>query len=157
MQVSASKIKKVIGRAETIALPELGSAEVPARIDTGAKTSSIWASHMVEANGVLQFTLFDQPSPLYTGRMHRTTEFEKVIVASSNGIEQERYKVRLLLKLKGKKIRGRFTLADRSSQAYPVLIGRNVLRGKFIVDVTRGKPLYQEEHERSEQLQSKLQ
>ena len=156
MQVSTSKTKKVIGRAEAIALPELGSAEVSARIDTGAKTSSIWASHLREENGVLHFTLFDTPSVHYTGRVHRTSEFERVIVANSTGQEQERYKVRLLIKLKGKKIRGRFTLADRSTQAYPVLVGRNVLRGKFIVDVTRGKPLYQEERERSEQLQSKL-
>jgi hypothetical protein len=156
MQVSTSKTKKVIGRAETIALPELGSAEVPCRVDTGAKTSSIWASNIREEDGVLQFTLFGTSSPLYTGLMHHTTEFEKVVVASSTGEEQERYKVRLLLKLKGKRIRGRFTLADRSTQTYPVLLGRNVLRGKFIVDVTRGKPLYQEERERSERLQSKL-
>lgn len=156
MQAQAKKTKKVIGRAEIVTMPELGSAEVPVRIDTGAKTSSIWASHIREENGVLYFKLFDKPSKLYTGRTHQTTDFEKVIVASSMGDEQERYKVRLLIKLKGKKIRGRFTLADRSAQTYPVLLGRNVLRGKFVVDVSGGKPLYHEEQERSARLQSKL-
>lgn len=156
MQPKAVKTKKTIGRAEPIALPELGDTQVPARVDTGAKTSSIWASQMREEDGVLYFTLFAEGSDLYTGRTHHTHEFEKVVVASSNGQEQERYRVRLLIKLKGKKIRSRFTLADRSTQVYPVLLGRNVLRGKFIVDVTKGKPLYQEERNRSEQLQSKL-
>lgn len=157
MSASTSKIKKLIGRAETITLPELGATKIPARVDTGAKTSSIWASHIREENGVLYFTLFGEGSDLYTGRTHQTTEFEKVVVASSIGVEQERYKVRVLMQLKGKKIRGRFTLADRSAQTYPVLLGRNVLRGKFVVDVETGKPLYQEERERSNQLQSKLQ
>lgn len=156
MQTTAVKTKKVIGRAESIALPELGDAEVPARVDTGARTSSIWASHMREEDGVLYFTLFDEPSDLYTGRTHHTHQFEKVIVISSNGQEQERYCVRLLIKLKGKRIRCRFTLADRSTQVYPVLLGRNVLRGKFIVDVTKGKPLYQEERDHFDRLQSKL-
>lgn len=156
MQTKAVKTKKVIGRAESITLPELGDTKIPARVDTGAKTSSIWASHIREEDGVLHFTLFDEPSDLYTGRTHHIHEFEKVVVASSNGHEQERYRVRLLIKLKGKRIRSRFTLADRSTQVYPVLLGRNVLRGKFIVDVVKGKPLYQEERNRSEELQSKL-
>lgn len=156
MQAQAVKTKKTVGRVEAIALPELHGTPVPARIDTGARTSSIWASHIIEKDGVLHFTLFDTPSELYTGRTHQIREFERVIVASSTGEEQERYKVRLLIKLKGKKIRSRFTLADRSTQVYPVLLGRNVLRGKFVVDVTKGKPLYQEERERSERLQSKL-
>jgi hypothetical protein len=46
-----------------------------------------------------------------------------------------------------------FTLADRSSQVYPVLIGRATLRGKFIVDVQMGSPLREEEEKRSMELQ----
>ena len=154
--IKEEKPKLLIGRVENISLPELGSVKIPARVDTGAKTSSFWASNIREEDGLLSFTLFDKKSPLYTGKVHSTTEFYRVVVASSIGEEQERYKVRLLIKLKGKKIRTRFTLANRSQQAYPVLLGRNVLRGKFIVDVTKGKPLYQKERERSQKLQSKL-
>jgi hypothetical protein len=150
------KAKILIGRAEAITLPELGSVKIPARVDTGANTSAIWASHIREQDGALQFTLFGEQSSLYSGLVHHTSEFDKVVIATSTGQEQERYKVRLLIKLRGKKIRCRFTLADRSMQTYPVLLGRNVLRGKFVVDVTRGKPLYKEERERSQDLQAKL-
>jgi len=146
--------KKLIGRAETISFPEHGIEKVPARIDTGARTSAIWASTMQERGNVLYYTLFDKSSPFYTGEVLKTVQFKKVMVASSIGESQERYKIRLLIKLKGKKIRARMTLADRSQQAYPVLVGRNVLRGKFVVDVEGGKPLYHEERQRSEQLQS---
>jgi hypothetical protein len=41
-------------------------------------------------------------------------------------------------------------------QVYPVLIGRNVLRGKFIVDVKRGKPLIHQERLRSMRLRQRL-
>jgi hypothetical protein len=81
------------------------------------------------------------------------TDFEQVVVASSIGAEQARYKVNMLVKIRGKKIRTSFTLADRSQQAYPVLIGRNALRGKFLVDVQSGKPDYTAEKQRSAKLQ----
>ena len=156
MKTDIRKPKRVIGRAEVIKLPEVGATEVPARIDTGANTSAIWATNIVEQNGVLSFTLFGIESPLFSGHVHHMHDFDRVIVASSNGIEQERYKVRLLITLKGRRIRARFTLADRSTQTYPVLVGRNVLRGKFIVDVTRGRAQSEAESLRSEELQAKL-
>lgn len=131
---------KIIGRSELVAFPDVQSKPIPARIDTGAKTSALWASEIVQKDKELSFMLFDKTSPFYTGEHIVVPHFEKRLVASSNGAVQERYAVRLLVKIKGKKIRGYFTLADRSQQAYPVLIGRNVLRGKFLVDVQTGHP-----------------
>lgn len=148
--------KTMIGRAELLEFPELGISGVPARIDTGAKTSAIWATNIQEQDGVLTFVLFSNESSLHTGEAHMAEHFEKVAVASSNGQVEERYKVQLLVRLKGRKVRGRFTLAERSQQAYPVLVGRNILHGKFVVDVQSGKPLYKEERERSRELQAKL-
>lgn len=145
--------RKIIGRADRIDLPEADVHGIPARIDTGAKTSAIWASDVHEKGGGLAFTLFAPGSPLYTGKPQFAPSFTRVMVASSIGSEQDRYKVVLLVKLRGKKVRASFTLADRSQQAYPVLIGRNVLRGKFLVDVKSGRPDYNAESRRSEQLQ----
>ncbi|HSW90725.1 MAG TPA: hypothetical protein VLF64_01885, partial [Candidatus Saccharimonadales bacterium] len=59
--------RKIIGRADRIDLPELGFLGVPAKVDTGAKTSAIWASNIVERDGGLAFTLFDESYTLYTG------------------------------------------------------------------------------------------
>jgi hypothetical protein len=148
------EIRKVIGRAEKIHLPELGYISIPAKVDTGAKTSAIWASNIHERDGGLAFTLFAPGSPYYTGEEHFSPHFTQVVVASSIGTEEGRYKVVTLVKLRGKKVRSSFTLADRSKQAYPVLIGRNVLRGKFLVDVKSGRPDVKAEVQRSKQLQS---
>ncbi len=148
--------KLVIGRADTIAFPEQALFNIPAKVDTGAKTSAIWATNIVEHNGGVSFTFFGPKSPLYTGEEVFVKHFSRVIIASSIGAEQLRYKVTLLMKLRSKRIRASFTLADRSQQAYPVLIGRNALRGKFLVDVQSGQPDRIAEHRRSKQLQHEL-
>jgi hypothetical protein len=126
-----------IGQTELIRLPELLDQPVHARIDTGAKTSAIWASQVNRHPDGLEVVFFAKGADDYTGQVVHFTEFAETVVASSNGISQRRYKVRLLVKIQGRPIRAWFTLADRSSQVYPVLIGRNILRGKFIVDVAR--------------------
>lgn len=150
------KPKKIIGRADRVDLPEHGLFTVPAKVDTGAKTSAIWASNIQVREGGLAFSFFGSSSPLYTGEVHFVPKFERVIVASSIGVEEPRYKIILLVKIRGKKIRASFTLADRSKQAYPVLIGRNAIRGKFLVDVKAGKPDQRAEKQRSAALQQEL-
>jgi len=146
----------IIGRSEFVEFPVLGLVHVPARIDTGAKTSSVWASDIRITDGQLRFVLFDSPSKHFNGHEVVTRSFDKRMVASSNGMSEERYVVKLVVVLHGRKINASFTLADRSSQAYPVLIGRNVLRGKFLVDVSQGQPLTKAEKARSQQLQAQL-
>ncbi len=145
-----------IGRAEKVSFPEQELTDIPARIDTGAKTSAIWGSAHITDDGQLAVAFFDAQSPLYTGQVLPFAEYERIAVANSTGHVQERYKVRLLVRLDGRKIRAWFTLADRSTQVYPVLIGRNVLRGKFIVDVKKGDVLYAAERARAVQLQSHI-
>ncbi len=125
----------VIGQSEFIGFPEFNLDDLPARIDTGARTSAIWASDIKELNGQLSFKLFDKSSKYYTGQDLTFKTFEMRLVTPSNGITENRYMVKMLVVIGGKKIRARFTLANRSTQKYPVLIGRNVLRGKFIVDI----------------------
>ena len=148
------KPKNIIGRADQIDLPAQGLFGIPAKIDTGAKTSALWASNIHERDGGLAFTLFGPGSPLFTGEEQFSPIFETVTVASSIGEEEVRYKVRLLACILGRKIQMNFTLADRSTQAYPILIGRNALRGKFVVDVQSGKADWPAERQRSEELQS---
>lgn len=150
------KVIKQVGRAERVSLPELHFEHVYARIDTGARTSTIWVSQAEEHDGVLKVVFFGPQSPHYTGSVVSFQEFDRIAVASSIGHIQTRYKIQLLITLKGKKIRAWFTLADRSSQVYPVLIGRNVLKGKFIVDINQGRVLRQQEQERIKSLQTVL-
>lgn len=144
--------KKIIGRAEAVRFPELKQVPaVHARIDSGARTSAIWADAVVNQNGKLDVVFFGDLST-----KHTFSEFGRLAVATSTGQIDKRFTVRLLIVIKGKKIRATFTLANRASQVYPVLIGRNVLRGKFIVDVKMGAALKTAEQKRIESLQSQL-
>ena len=57
---------------------------------------------------------------------------------SAHGGLQVRFRIHLTIILGGKKIRGTFTLADRSKNKYPALIGCKILNKKFLVDVSKG-------------------
>ena len=128
-----------VGAAVPVDFPRLDILAVPARIDSGARISAIWATSITEKNGELSFVLFAAGSQHHTGTPVTTREYETRVVTSSNGAAEERYVVRLAVRLMGRTIHARFSLANRSTQAYPVLIGRNVLRGKFLVDVSHGR------------------
>lgn len=114
-----------------------GIAQVPAKTDTGATSSSIWASDLVvQQNGDLEFALFGPGSPFYTGeRIHIAHSQVRVrIVRNSTGDVFIRYQVPLSTVIGGRKVRIRYTLADRSRNHFPILIGRSTLKGRFLVD-----------------------
>lgn len=128
----------IIGRTASASFPGEKALDVPVKIDTGADGSSIWASDIrVDADGVLSFVLFDKVSPFYTGVRHETSEFDARLIRSSNGTAQVRYLVSLGIELNGRRIKGTFSLSDRSRNTYPVLVGCRLLKGKFLVDVSK--------------------
>jgi hypothetical protein len=127
--------KIIIGQIGEVIFPELSDIAIEARIDTGAQTSAVWVSNVSETADGLSVVFFDETSELYTGKTVLISEYADAVVISSNGSSERRYKVQLLCVVAGRRIRGWFTLADRSRQKYPVLLGRNILKGKFIVDV----------------------
>lgn len=136
------KKKTVIGRTAVVDIVAENIRNVPVKIDTGADTSAIWASELdVSADGSLSFCLFEKGSPFYTGTRHTTSSYSISSVRSSHGTVQVRYRVQLVVRLGGIRVRGTFTLADRSKNNYPILIGCKLLNGKFIVDVSKGRPI----------------
>lgn len=126
----------VIGRNVLVTI--VGHAEdVPAKTDTGADSSSIWASNIkVSKKGTLSFTLFDEDSPHYTGEVIKRKAYRVAIVRSSNGHEQIRYRTQIRIKIAGKRIRAAFFLSDRSLNHFPILLGRRTISQKFLVDVS---------------------
>lgn len=150
-----NKEKTIIGRAEKIRFPELGNHTLYARIDTGAKTSSIWATDIRETPGGLVVRLASPEHEIYAHQMV-FEHYDRVRVASSMGHQQIRYKVKMPIIVRRRRIMATFTLSDRSTQVYPILMGRSTLNGKFIVDVSRGSPLRAEEERRSAELQKSI-
>lgn len=127
----------VIGSKSTVSFLDIGVSDVPAKIDTGADSSSVWASDIQEKDGVLSFSLFDPQTSWYSNERLSTKNYTLRAVKNSFGDSEFRYKVYLKIKIEGKTIKARFTLSDRSNNRYPVLIGRRTLKNRFLVDVAR--------------------
>ena len=131
-----------VGRTARLDIPVEGIKNVPAKIDTGADSSSIWASELcVDDDNVLSFCLFAKGSPYYTGKRHEARGYTAIGVRSAHGTLQVRYKIQMVVRLGGRRVRATFTLSDRSQNTYPVLIGCRLLSKKFLVDVSKGSRL----------------
>ena len=140
MQDSQNKIR-IIGRREFIDFPELGLFNLEAKIDTGAYTSSVHCKDIVleTLNGkpVLHFVLLDESHPEYSEKIHRFEKFTRKKIKNSFGEMEERYVIKTLVRLERKNIRTTISLSDRENMRYPVLIGRRLIKGKFVVDVNK--------------------
>lgn len=134
--------KKLIGRRELVSFPELDIEEIEAKVDTGAFTSAIHCSDIHEetrpdGTKVICLDLLDPSHPQYNHKKLEFTAYDLREIKSSIGEKQERYVIRTKIKLYDETIEAEFSLSDRSDMKYPVLIGRKLLRGRFIVDVSR--------------------
>lgn len=150
--------KTIIGRAEKIELLDLGHSKVPAKIDTGADTSAIWVSSVIEKSDGLYVVFFGKRSPFYTGdTVHfAKSNYSLTRVANSFGHTELRYKVKLRIRVNGRLVRATFTLSDRSLKTYPILLGRRLLHNKFLVDVTKGEALHAEEKKKAKRLKQEI-
>ena len=127
-----------IGTIELVSLPDDRIQDVPAKVDTGADGSSIWATDIrLEAGGKLVFKFFGPGSPQYRNQLVTTTAFSTTTVRNSFGHEETRYKIRVRIKVGKRTISCWFSLADRSRNNYPILLGKNFLKGRFMVDVAK--------------------
>lgn len=134
---------KTIGVTEYVDIA--GIQNVPAKIDTGADTSSVWASNIdMKKDGTLSFSLFAEKSPYFTGEILESKDYIAKIVRSSHGDTQVRYRVKLPIIIEGQSFETTFTLANRSRNNFPVLIGRHTLEGNFLVDVSKSSVSYSE-------------
>ena len=150
--------KPIIGRVENVSFPTLDVFDVPAKIDTGADLSSIWATNITESDTGLSFELFGPASPFYNGKTISIPkdQYTMTRVSSSFGHKEYRYRIKLPIKVAGKRIRATFTLSDRKDKLYPILIGRRMISSKFYVDVASGTPLKEAERARSIKLKQEL-
>jgi hypothetical protein len=135
------KEKVLIGRVEWVNLPDL-KIKHKARIDTGAKTTSLHAVNIeeVQQRGELfvKFqTLDSEGKTVELVRKVGTTQR----VSNTSGFVTRRYVIKEKIRMGSIEREVLINLNDRSKMEYKFLIGRNVLLGRFIVDVARSHVL----------------
>lgn len=130
--------RKTLGWREWIALPDLGVDFIKAKIDTGAKTSVLHAENIrIVRRGVkryVRFTVFaDQKSKKAPSQV-RAKFIERRMVRSSSGHVSKRPVIRTRVKLGRKSWMTEITLVNRDLMGFRMLLGRNALQRKFLVD-----------------------
>jgi len=129
------------GWREWVALPELGVDWIKAKIDTGARTSSLHAFDVTEftrdGEEWVRFAVHPWQESREDAVVHECRVHDRRAVRSSSGHAEERLVVRLRLRLVGQEVTGEVTLTNRDEMGFRMLIGREVLRQGFVVDPAR--------------------
>lgn len=130
--------KLVIGSLEKCDLPQLGIEELHIRVDTGAKTSSLHVDNIEEfTKDDALWIAFDIHPDVYDideviRKKAKVVDIKKV--KSSTATKQRRYVIHTKITMANKSWTIRLTLTDRSKMTYRMLLGREAMKGRFVVD-----------------------
>ena len=147
--------RKILGWREVVALPDLGVPAIEAKLDTGARTSALHAEDVsvIDAGD----DTIDPPRPervsfrvaIDKGAHPRYVAAEADLLArrwvrSSNGSREERPVIETHIAVAGRRWKIEVTLTRRDDMGFQMLVGRQALRGRFVVEPGssyRGKAL----------------
>lgn len=130
--------KRVIGSEELVLLDDL-TEKFKARIDTGATTSSLNATDIVEfERDGTKWVRFNFNKNLTDSQIIEAKVARTILIRQANSTEPTRRPIiELPIQLGDIKTLTEFTLADRSHMSFPVLLGRTFLKDIVMVDVAR--------------------
>ncbi len=128
---------QTLGRSDRVDLPGLELENIHAKIDTGAYTCSLHCSSNEVVNGVLEFVLLDEEHQEFTGRKYYFKKYDQREIKNSFGEAEVRYVIKTKIKIFDRVIRAEFSLSNRGNLKFPVLLGRKILRNRFLIDVTK--------------------
>ena len=124
----------VLGWREWVSLPELGVPWLRAKVDTGAKTSSLHAEDCEEyGEDRVRFRIVTRRGSYECD----CVVHDRRQVRSSSGHAEVRPVILADLVVLGKRQPIELTLTDRASMKFPMLIGRRALEGRYAVDPSK--------------------
>ncbi len=131
----------IVGWREWVALPELGIPLIKAKVDTGARTSSLHARDVSifsrKKQRWVRFTVYPTQRSTRTAVVCAAPLVDERWVRSSNGRAQLRPVIVAELDLGGESWDIELTLTDRDVMGFRLLLGRQAVRGRAIVDPGR--------------------
>jgi len=128
-------LKKILGWREWVDLPELGLSLI-AKVDSGARTSALHATDIsvVERHtgSYVRFRAHSDDDKKLP--MHESPMLETRPVRSSDGEVSDRPVILMRIVLGGEERQVEVTLIDRSIMGHKMLLGRQAIRGSFLID-----------------------
>lgn len=129
---------KIIGWREWVGLPELGIEKIKAKIDTGARTSTLHAFDLkfFKKKGKEWVTFKLHPKQRREDIVVQCVceLFDVRLVSDSGGHRAPRYIIKTPLVLGKETWPIEITLATRGSLRFRMLLGRSAIKGKYVVD-----------------------
>lgn len=143
-----------IGWREWVAIPSLGVPFIKAKIDTGARTSSLHAFdvEVFDRRGKtrVRFSVHPLQRDSRTVVLAEAEVIDERYVRSSSGHRALRPVISTEVLILGRKVDTEITLANRDDMGFRMLLGREAVRGRYLVDAGHsflgGKPTKKELH-----------
>ena len=123
----------LIGWREDVLLPEFGGGAIIAKIDTGARNAALHAGGIAIRGKRVSFDLELDGNLQHCAAALLGTKRVK----SSNGLSELRPIVEIVIQVGIHKFPVETTLTDRTDMGVPMLLGRNSIKGRFIVNPAR--------------------
>ena len=138
MAIRPRLTKPKLGWREWIALPDFEDVWIKAKVDTGARTSAIHAFDVrsFERDGAewIRFTLHPLPKRKHPSVVCEAPLLERRKVTSSNGKSELRPVIRVPVRISGRTYEVDLTLTRRDAMGFRMLLGREALKRRFLVD-----------------------
>ena len=132
---------RVIGWRENVVLPQLGIEKIKVKIDTGARSSALHAFNIAEFKRDGKDLIRFQVHPLQRDRaLTVSTEAELLEyrkVRNSGGVAQLRPVILTEIRLGESSWSIELTLTNRDVMGFRMLLGRQAVRNKFLIDPGR--------------------
>lgn len=137
----ATKVKIILGRKDKVDFPLLNLFNIDAKVDSGAFTSALHCDkiQLLQKDGI-HWVKF---------RFNYKKEFFLPVFAirkikNSSGKSERRFIIKTKIRLFNIRYPIELSLSDRSKMDYPVLIGRKLLLGRFLIDVSQSDLSYKQ-------------
>jgi hypothetical protein len=118
-----------LGWREEVRLPQIGNVLLVAKVDTGARSAALHAENIVVKGKRVSFTLGDNQTTLSFIGTKR--------IKSSSGHSEQRIVIETPIEIGNHTFITEITLTDRKDMGVPMLLGRNTIKGRFLVNPAR--------------------
>ena len=130
--------KVIVGSEEWCSFPKLGIPTIKARVDSGAKTSALHAINIApfikDGENWVKFDVNPIQNDLKTVIHCESKLLDKRVVKSSSGYREQRYVIGAELEIGGQTWSIEITLTNRDSMGFRMLLGREAMSGRVLVD-----------------------
>ena len=132
---------KIIGWREFVSLPQLEVNRIKAKIDTGARSSALHAFNIqqlqLDGKSIIRFQVHPVQRDNQTIVTTEAELLEYREIRNSGGNAQLRPVIKTEVKLGGQIWSIELSLTDRDVMGFRMLLGRQAVRNKFLVDPSR--------------------